>query len=260
MLFVDISPLSHISGITAVIGISFSFLLTGIVLKKAIKDRSKMMLYFAIAAVIMSEPWWPYCFGYIYWLLTKNITSYEIYMITANLLLPFAVMAWIQIYAQIITPKRKKILMIISIIYSVIYWIYFFSVLFWLPGAPVHELLGVIDLPYHPFDIRYMGYILFFHFSTLFLTLGTGFEFALNTMKLKGRRYKIQGSFMLSGWLCYCGATIIDSAFQLNDVALVLIRFIITFSGLLFYIGFIFPLWIRKLFNIQDDPAEEQFL
>ncbi|MBN1800259.1 MAG: hypothetical protein JW891_02065 [Candidatus Lokiarchaeota archaeon] len=254
----NISPLSHLSGITAVIGVSFSFVLTSMILKKAIKDRSKMMLYFAIAAVIMSEPWWPYYFGYIYWLATQNIATYDFYIIMANLLTPFAMIAWIQIYAQIISPKKKRIFLIFSLIYSIIYWIYLFSALYWLPGAPVHELLGFIDLPYHPFDIIYTGYILFFHSFNLLFTLTTGFHFARNTMELEGKRYKIQGIFMLLGWTSYCVSSAIDASFQLNEVALVPIRVIVSLSGLFFYIGFIFPVWIRKLFHIQDELIESR--
>ncbi|MCK4239751.1 MAG: hypothetical protein KAX33_11545, partial [Candidatus Lokiarchaeota archaeon] len=106
MFFQEISQLAHISGITAFISILVAFLLAGIILGKAIKEKSRIIFEFSFCVVFTISPWFPSGMGYLYFLITGVHLPYEIYIIIGNLFLPLAIIFWLDIYLTTVSPSR----------------------------------------------------------------------------------------------------------------------------------------------------------
>lgn len=252
MFFQEISQLAHISGITAFISILVAFLLAGIILGKAIKEKSRILFEFSFCVVFTISPWFPSGVGYLYFLITGVHLPYEIYIIIGNLFVPLAIIFWLDIYLTTVSPSRRNLILCIYIIFSIIFWIFAFYFLYFSPNAPVEEMLGIIDDPTNPFDIDYKGFVLLYLATSIFTSCATGFHFAAKSLKLEDKEIQWKGRFLLIAFLCFGISAIADSVIPMTEISLVIFRIILILANLFFYIGFILPKWIKKIIFRED--------
>lgn len=252
MFFQEISQLAHISGITAFISILVAFLLAGIILGKAIKEKSRILFEFALCVIFTSSPWFPSGFGYLYLLITGSPLPYDSYIIYGNLLLPLAIIFWLDIYLTTVSPSRRKLILSIYIIFSIIFWIYLIYFIYFAPNAPIEEFLGIFDDPNNPSDIDYKGFVLVYLATSIFTSCATGFHFAAESLKIEDKEIQWKGRFLLIAFLCFGIGAIADSVIPMTEISLVIFRIVLILANLFFYIGFILPKWIKKIIFRED--------
>ena len=181
--------LAQISGMTAVISLSIGWLLAGIVLIKAIKTKQILIYMFFLCILFTLSPWYPSAGGYLFWVITSGGTfSYEFYIIIGTVGIPIAIMAWLYVYMGTISPERRKTVLIIFGIISLIFEFYIFFNLYFAPGAPVRSVLGVFDDLTNPTDIDYQYLLLLFLVGFIVTAVGTGIHFALTSMKIEDNK------------------------------------------------------------------------
>lgn len=246
-MFFQVSQLAHVSGITALISNFAALLLAGIIFIKAYNEKSRILFEFALCVMFTSSPWYPSGFGYLNLLITGSPLPYDIYIIIGNLLLPLAIIFWLDIYLTTVKPRKRKLILSIYVIFSLIFWIYSFYFLYFSPNSPVEEMLGIIDDPTNPFDIDYKGFVLVYLAASIFTSCATGFHFAVKSLKIEEKEIQWKGRFLLIAFLCFGISAIADSVIPMNEISLVIFRIILILANLFFYIGFILPKWIKKI-------------
>ena len=254
-----LSDLAQISGLTALISLSISFLLGFIVLIKYFKTKQVLIFNFFLCIIFTSSPWYPSGLGYLYWIITGEYLSYQIYVLIGTVGIPIAILAWLNVYLSTIKPQKKKLVLILYGIFSIIFELYLFYFLLLAPGAPIDSLLGIIIDPTNPMDIDYKGFVLIFLGVSILTSCITGFHFALKSMKKEEPpEIRWKGKFLLIAFLFFGISAIFDALVEMDTILLVVMRIILALAMFLFYLGFILPRWSKKLLSIKEDSTLDQ--
>jgi len=253
MFFQVLSDLAQISGLTALIAVSISFLLGTIVLIKYFKTKQVLIFNFFLCIIFTSSPWYPSGLGYLYWIITGEFLTYQIYVLIGTVGIPIAILAWLNVYLSTINPKKKKLVLILYGVFSIFFELYLFYFLLLAPGAPVNSLLGIIIDPTNPMDIDYKGFVLIFLGLSILTACITGFHFAAKSMKKEEiPEIRLKGKFLLIAFLFFGISAIFDALIEMGPLLLIIIRIILALAMFFFYLGFILPKWIKKILSIKD--------
>lgn len=253
MLGQTLSELAKISGLSALINVFIGFFFGTIVLIRSIKLRQGLIFYFFLCIVFTLSPWYSSGFGYLFWSLTGNFLSYQIYILLGNLFIPIAVIAWFNVYLTSYKPEKRKIILLLYGVFSIIFEIYLFYFLFFAPGAPVESLLGVFADINNQTDIDYKGFVLIYLGVSIITACITGVHFALKSIKEKVDKTIVwKGRFLLIAFIFFGIAAIFDAIIEMTPTLLLIIRIILAANTFLFYLGFILPKWAKKILKIQD--------
>ena len=256
MFFQVLSDLAQISGLTALIAVSLGFLLGIIVLIKYFKTKQVLIFNFFLCIIFTSSPWYPSGLGYLYWIITGEFLSYQIYVLIGTVGIPIAILAWLNVYLSTIKPNKKKLVLILYGIFSIFFELYLFYFLLLAPGAPVDSLLGIIIDPTNPMDIDYKGFVLIFLGVSILTSCITGFHFALKSMKKEEPpEIRWKGRFLLIAFLFFGISAIFDALIEMDPILLVVMRIILALAMFLFYLGFILPRWIKKVLSIKEETT-----
>ncbi|TFG11375.1 MAG: hypothetical protein EU531_11625 [Promethearchaeota archaeon] len=247
LFFIDLDPLSQLSGILGTIAVAVAFFYGILVIIKAVQLKYKDLYYFFFAVIFTISPWYPSGFGYIYWLITNDVIPYPIYVLLGTMGVPVALFSWFQIYIPALHPRLKKPLLTITAILSIIYYVYVFFFLFFAPGAPVTHLIGIKQ---SAIDIEYKGFALIFLAFSLLVSTITGNEFALNSLKNEEKLIKWKGRFLILSFNFFAIGAIGDGFLPLNPITLIIFRVFMVLSSTFYYLGFILPKWMRNLLKI----------
>jgi hypothetical protein len=253
MFFQVLSDLAQISGLTALIAVSISFLLGFIVLIKYFKTKQVLIFNFFLCIIFTASPWYPSGLGYLYWIITGEFLTYQFYVLIGTVGIPIAILAWLNVYLSTINPKKKKLVLILYGIFSIFFELYLFYFLLLAPGAPIDSLLGIIIDPANPMDIDYKGFVLIFLGLSILTACITGFHFAAKSMKKEETpEIRWKGKFLLIAFLFFGISAIFDALIEMGPILLIIIRIILALAMFLFYLGFILPGWSRKLLSIKE--------
>jgi len=87
------------------------------------------------------------------------------------------------------------------------------------------------------------------------ILLITGFLLARTSLKSDEAELRIKGMFLLIAFICFTVATVIDviGADSPTEITILLARTFLIVSSLCFYIGFILPKFVKKMFVKQRD-------
>ncbi|TXT53276.1 MAG: conserved membrane protein of unknown function [Promethearchaeota archaeon] len=246
--------LMRFSGFFSLISIVVGLFFGSIVLYKAIKKKEKILLLFFFTIIFVLSPWFPSGFGYLYWLITSQDLSYTAYVFLGTAGIPIAIISWLEIYLSTILPKKKKILVLIYILFSIIFEFYLIYFLFWAPSAPVESLIGIIPNPENPMDIDYQGFIFVYLLISIILAVGTGLHFSLISMHIKEDPLIVwKGRFLFLGFSFFCFSAIFDALFKITLFLLMIIRISLILAIFFFYAGFISPKWLKNILSIPSD-------
>ena len=253
MFYQVLSDLAQISGLTALIAVSISFLLGFIVLMKYFKTKQVLIFNFFLCIIFTASPWYPSGLGYLYWIITGEFLTYQFYVLIGTVGIPIAILAWLNVYLSTINPKKKKLVLILYGIFSIFFELYLFYFLLLAPGAPINSLLGIIIDPANPMDIDYKGFVLVFLGLSILTACITGFHFAAKSMKKEETpEIRLKGKFLLIAFLFFGISAIFDALIEMDSLLLIIIRIILALAMFFFYLGFILPKWIKKLLSIED--------
>ncbi|MFX1392575.1 MAG: hypothetical protein ACFFAH_03280 [Promethearchaeota archaeon] len=242
---------TQISGILSVIFIVFNFFMFILIFKIAIKTKKRLLFIFAIFNISLATPWYASGFCYIYWLFSKNIMSYEIYVLIGTLGIPIIPLAWFYIYTDILYPQLKKKVLLCLGIFSIVFYLFLYYFLFFAPNYPIIELIGIRN---NPLDIEYKGFVLAYILISAVLAFPTFIHFGVNSMRTRDQpKIQWRGRFLLLASIFLIIAIIADGFFSLTEVFLIIVRIFLIFATLLFYLGFMMPDWLVKILNLNNE-------
>jgi hypothetical protein len=249
LLFIELDALSQLSGILGTITVAIAIFYGILVLIKAIQLKYRDLYYFFFAVIFTISPWFPSGFGYLYWLITKAAIPYPAYVLIGTLGVPIALFGWLQIYIPAVRPRLKYHLLIISAIFSGVYYIDVISLLFLVPGAPIMNLIGIKE---SVIDIEYKGYALIFLAFSLLISTVTGNDFAIKSIKSEDKLIKWKGRFLVLSFNFFAIGAIGDGFLPLSPVTLIVFRVFMVLASTFYYLGFILPNWLKKLLKIEQ--------
>lgn len=251
-MFQEVSELAQISGLTGLIANFISAFFGLIVLYKAIKSKDKLVFYFYLCIVFTASPWFPSGYGYLFWLITGITLEYQVYVLIGMMFVPIAILSWLYIYLTTIRPDKKKLVLTIYSIISIIFEIYLFYFLFFAPDAPVELLLGIFDDPTNPIDIDYKGFILIYLGLSVITSTITGIHFSIMSMKIKEDPSMVwKGRLLIIGFLLFGFSSIFDAMIEMVPIVLIFVRTLLAIGNVFFYMGFILPKWTKKILSIE---------
>lgn len=219
---------------------------------KFLKRNNITFKLFGVTWALMSSAWWGSSFGIISILLFGDIFPEVIHIAINNLFIPFAIISWMNAFLRLVRWDKFK-LKIATIIITIIVVIYESVLIFILTSD--HTLLGK-RRENTILAIRNNIFVSIFHISILLLFMVTGYYFSYRTYKngkKKGNRQrKIQGKLLTITFTIFFISSFSEALFliRLNTIAILTTRSLLLFTGIMFYISFFIPSFIRKLLRI----------
>ena len=249
MLFqVVLDDLTQLSGIFGFLAVAIAWLYGGIVLYKYIQSKEKLLLYLFLAIIFTMSPWYPSGFGYIYWLITRQELVYPAYVLIGTIGAPIALISWIQIYMPAMHNKYRDMATLIAICLSLAFYIYLFYFLFLAPGAPIDTVIGIKRSAIY---IDYKGFILVFLAVSLLISLLSGNDFAIASLKVKDNpMIKWKGRFLIISFNLFAVGAIGDGFIPLTAATLIVFRVFLVLASTFYYLGFILPKWMKKILKL----------
>ena len=240
-MLLQLTELELIHGIFTLV-LVITFLLVGLrIALKYLSTKSKIFLLVGFAWILISSAWWGSGFSFFAILITGDPLPLPIYLLLGNAFIPIAAICWIFGYSSLISSiSDKKLFILINGIISVCFEIFLIIFLFIAPSE-----LGTIRENFY----SQPGLVpMIFQLYAILLTIITGIIFSRKSMKSDDTKIQLKGKFLLAAFVFFTIGAFLDAAIPLNAITLIVTRLILIISAILFFIGFLLPKRIEKIF------------
>jgi len=188
----------------------------------------------------ISNPWIGDAISFLMIIFMESTLNPVIYFIIAYGVIPFFILCWLIAFTDLLYPKRQRLILMIYLIFTVIFEIHFFYLLFTDPSS-LGVFVGV-------FRIRWT-LLMEIYFSIFILTaVVSGILFAQVSIKSHNPEVSLKGKLILLAFISFTVAAVIETFGHLDPLTVVITRTILISSSIEFYLGFILPRRIRNLF------------
>ena len=233
-----LSPIDFLNGSFSLIFVSITIIVGLKIASKYFEIKQRIFWLVGLGWAGICSAWYPSTIAFLFVLITGKGLEPIMYFFIGNLVLHLAATLYITGITEMIYHEKQKLIVAIFVIIGIIYNIYFYYYLF-TDLSEIGILEGYFDVTY----VRIVRYYLIFYIAILsvFTLL-----LARNSLKSDQIILKWKGIFLVSASICYIIGAILDSAFILTEITLILARVILISSSILFYIGFMLPEFIKK--------------
>lgn len=200
--------------------------------------KNKTLLTAGGTWIFLSSAWWGAAISFIVYLFIGSGLSPFWYFFFCNAFTPLAMMLWIYTFGELNYPKKKVLLLIIYGIICVPFEIVLIYLLILDPAN-----IGVLQQTFF-----YSPTLLTMLFQVFALSTGliTGILFAKKSLQTTDEKIRLKGKFLLMAFVVFSLGGIIDAAAPLTAVTIVIVRLVLIFAAIMFYIGFLMPEKIAK--------------
>jgi len=241
---VSLTTLDFINGLFSLLVIIVGAIIGLSIASKYIKNKEKSYLYLGIALIGLYCPWWPSGISFLSVLITGQPISAVMYALLGHILIPLFMILWFLGLTEMIFQDKRKILLIGYSIILAIAEIYVIYALLFDLNLIIMEFTAIFDVR---FNRIWLIYLLFIS-STVAIT---GILFAWQTLKSDDPVLKFKGRALIIAFLTHPICAIVDGGLELNEIGLIIIRSILMFGAVMFYIGFFMPKFIKKLLHVE---------
>ena len=203
------------------------------------KTKERMYLFFGITWIGVVEAYIAVSISFIVALFNNNGLPEPIYFLVGISFYPVTSLIWITAFTDIIYKKAQKIFQLIFIIIGIVFEIIFFYLLFTAPS-----LIGTL---LSPVDSEYGLVIRIYIYFSLVVIFSTGIIFAVHSIRSDNPEYRLRGVFIFITLITFVIGAILDTL-ELDIIFLTIVRLIMISSAVEFYIAFVMPKWVKKLF------------
>lgn len=212
------------------------FIIVGITLTMKYRiSKDKNFLLAGISWFGISEPWWPTTISFVMALFTGKGLPIQTYLIINAAFLPIFLTLWLMVTLDLIGVNKKAIPIIIHLIISLILESLFFYFLF-TNVSMLGTTVSPVDIDFGPIAQIFLAYV-------LIVFLISGFAFAIKTLKMDDPRPKLRGKFLILAFLLFLVGAILDLI-----IYSIINKIFILSSAIVFYIAFVMPEKIEKIF------------
>ena len=216
---------------------------------KYFEYKQRDLLLVGLVWIFLTCPWYPASISFILYLFTGNSLTNIPYFIIGNIFIPIAVMFWMITLKDFIFKERKKLIMIMSSVYGLIFYVIFFLLLCINPNL-IGQLKGLTDVQYGTFIVVYA-------LTILIIMIGTGFLFTRESLKSELLEIRLKGKLIFIAFILFAIGSGLDTSIPLNFVTLPIIRGFEIASAIVFYFGFFLPKWFKKFIKKEGSPKKE---
>ncbi len=212
---------------------------------KYIEFKQRVFVLMGLTWVFMGEIYWSSAISFVVALITGEGLSEVEYFFIGNLFIPLALVIWLAAFTEFKYKEKRKIIIIIAAIYGAIYEIAFMYYLF--------TDVSVIGQMFNAVDAEYRSFALIYLISVLLIFVITGLMFASSSLRSDNLEVRLKGKLIILAMLLFAIGAALDGLKPIlfpDYIGLVLVinRIILISSAITFYIGFILPNWVKKLF------------
>jgi len=235
-----------LSGVLSLIGVSVSILLGSIMILKYFKHKRKELIMVGATSILIGEPWWPSAFGFLSIVLTGQNLAAETQLILGVVLLPLLAIAWLSAFTELVAKKNQKQILLITVIVGIIFEILFFT-LFTISPNLIGDISGY-------FDPNYGIFVRLFEFLLMACIGLSGILFARMSLRSENEEIRLKGKIFIAAIICFLIggsldiAGLVDFPNPSSIVMVIAARSIMMVTSFLFYISFILPERVKKLF------------
>ena len=239
---VQLTTLDFINGLFSLLVISIAAIIGITIALKYLKYKRKLYLYWGIAYIGFYSPWWSSAFSFVSYWFTGNPLPLSLYIGVGILLIPLLIILWFLGFTEMIYQNKRKLLILI---YAIIMTIFEFCIIYFLIVDPT-----VLGNKTGIFDIKY-SLIITAYFMLINITVTiTGLLFAKQSFKSEEKEIRFKGIVLVIAFLTYPICGIFDAGLDLNEIGLIIIRSLLMFGAIMFYIGFFVPKFFKKMFHL----------
>jgi hypothetical protein len=207
---------------------------------KYFKYKISELIFAGVTWCIITSPFWADIISYLWYVLFRTNISDVLYFLLCIGLIPLAHVTWMIFFTSFFLKKYQKVIVIVfsaeAIIFEIVF-IYFLIV----DPSNIATRIPLTSVEWTPF-------ILFYLFVSILLFLLTGLTFSLQCFKSDNAETRLKGYFLIIAFLSFIVGVIIEIIPIFFEFKYVLSRIIILSAAIEFYIGFILPDWIKKIF------------
>jgi len=143
-----------INGILILFIITISVLVGLKIISLYFKNNDKVYIFAGLFWIFLVCPWYAHSTAFIVALTTGKGLTPEVYFILGNFFIPIGMIVWLTVFTELCYKDKQKIILGVFIIYSVIFYILFFTAIFIDPSL-IGELQGDIEVKYSRIIIIY---------------------------------------------------------------------------------------------------------
>ena len=217
-----------------------SLMLGIIMILKYFKYKIRELVFAGVTWCIITSPFWADIISYLWYILFKTHISDFFYFLLCIGLIPLAHVTWMVFFTSFFLKKNQKIIVIVFSVEAILFEIVFIYFLIVNPSI-IATRIPLTSVEWTPF-------ILFYLFISILLFLLTGITFTLQSFKSENSDTRLKGKFLIIAFLSFMVGIIIEIIPIFFEFKYVLSRLIILTAAIEFYIGFILPERIKKIF------------
>ena len=231
--------LQFLNGLSSIILVVI-FTFVGIVIAfKYRKTKDRTYIFFGASWIGVVEAYYAVSISFIVSFFNGVGLTPEIYFLVGVTLYPLSTLIWLTAFTDIKFKSKQLIIQLIFVVIGAIFEVIFFYLFFTAPS-----LLGTL---YSPVDSKFGIVILIYILFSLCVIFVTGMIFSILSIKSDNREHRLRGIFLSITLIIFVFGSIFD-ALELSIIVLTVVRILLIFSALTFYIAFILPNWAKKLF------------
>lgn len=238
----ELSQIEILQGIFSLIFVAITFIIAIKIMLKYFEKRNRDFILFGLAWIGLSNPWIPDAITFIMILLTGSPLNPALYFIIGFAFFPVLIYCWMVAFASFVYEDKQKYILIMYAIISIIFEIAFFYLLF----TDIDQL-GVFKTP---FQVEFGLMMIIFLIINGIYALVTGLLFSIRSIKIDNDpEINLRGKLLIVAFLSFSIAVIVDTTLgSFDPVWIFFNRILLMFSGVFFYMGFILPERIKKIF------------
>ena len=237
-----LSPFEALYGALTFAAVIISLVLGILIALKYFKFKKIDFLLVGLTWIFLVSPYWSDAIQFFIIMLFDMEINPALYYFIANAFIAPIHIVWIYAISDFLFPRRKKALVSIFSIEAIAFEAVFL-LLFFLDPALIGDQKSY-------FVVEWAIWIQIYLLVSIALFLITGFLFARRSLKSQAKDVKLKGKFLIVAFLCFTVAAVIDviGAETPNELTIFLARTFLIVSSISFYIGFIMPGFIKRLF------------
>ena len=229
----DLSDLQIIYGIFNLIFVCFTIIIGIKILLKYIPFKRKEFITVGLTIIFLNSAYWSMTINFILICLFNTVLPIPVSIFIERAFIPAGVVCWLYSFGELVYPRFKRNLIIISLIFCVPYEIFLIIFIIINPD--------IIAIQVSTFYTQHGPISFAFNFITISLVIITVILFAKKSFSSDNRIVRLKGKFLLIGALSVSIGMIIDTVVPLNMLTAVLTRLIFITGTILYYFGFFYP-------------------
>ncbi len=240
-----LTPPQLLQGTFSTIYVAISIFIGIIIISKYFKYKSTTFLFIGIAWSGMAVPWSGDVINFLAYLTDTPYLTDEVYLIIVCAFLPLFVFLWLAALSDLLNFKKKKLILLITLILSLAFEIAFLTVI--LTGNTAS-----IGVSITPFQYQFGDLTSVYMLIIIIIVLATGLRFAIESLRTDDKAIQLKGKLLIIAFISFTTGALMDSVGpmilgEMSEAMIVIVRVILISSSIIFYLGFLLPDWVKKL-------------